>query len=84
MITTLAMEKEFQFHQLSQMLEHSRPGEEELRLLFHQIPAAQETDAGLFRPGACRLAVSYPRPGQAPLRRNTCEGPAGAGDVRSE
>jgi len=39
------MEKKSQLSQLSQTLEHSRPGQEELRQLSRQILAAQETDA---------------------------------------
>jgi len=46
MITALAMEKKFELNQLSQMLEHSRFGQEESRHLSHRILAAQETDAG--------------------------------------
>jgi hypothetical protein len=46
MMTALAMERKFQLKQLSQTLEHSRLGQEELRHRSHQILAAQETDAG--------------------------------------
>ena len=46
MITALAMEKKFQLSQLSQTVEHSRLGQEELRQLSRQILSAQEADAG--------------------------------------
>jgi hypothetical protein len=86
-IIALAMERKFQLNQPSQnqpsqTLEHSRLGQEGLWHLSHLILAAQETDAGLRRAGACRLAVSHPRPGQDPLRRNACYGLAEGGDTR--
>jgi len=46
MITALAMEKKVQLSQLSQTVEPSRLGQEQLRQFSHQILAAQEADAG--------------------------------------